>query len=393
MINKQYDKIKKEDIESLVSNEVKESRTLDYKEQLPGRKDGDKKEFLADVSSFANASGGYILYGVAEKRDSDGKTTGIPGIPEGLADVNVDEVTRRMDGLIANGIEPRIIGVRIRAIDGFLKGPIIIIFIPKSWNSPHMVTLQGTSRFYSRNNAGKSQLDITEIRSAFLFSEALPEKIRRFRDSRIAKVIADETPIQLNPYPKIMLHVLPISSFDPLSQIDLRSPKNIDLMEKLAPIYAMGWNHRYNFDGFLNYREQNSYVQLFRNGAIEAVDSLLLAERDGQKLIPGVAFGHEILTSTNKYLKIENELGLQPPVFIMLSIIGIKDYKIHAGQGFFYMNKPSIDRDVLILPEAVVDSYDVDIAEALRNSFDALWQAAGWEHSVNYDENGKWIQK
>jgi len=43
--------------------------------------------------------------------------------------------------------------------------------------------------------------------------------------------------------------------------------------------------------------------------------------------------------------------------------------------------------------EAVVDSYDVDIAEALRNSFDALWQAAGWECSINYDDNGKWIQK
>ncbi|MDD2755346.1 MAG: ATP-binding protein [Methanothrix sp.] len=393
MINKRYDQITKEDIEVLISNEIGESRTLDYKEQLPGRKDNDKKEFLADISSFANASGGYILYGISEKRSPDGKKTGLPEIAQGLADIIIDEEIRRMDGLIINGIEPRIIGVRIRAIDGFLKGPIIIIFIPKSWNSPHMVTLQTTSRFYSRNNAGKYPLDLMEIRSAFLFSETLPERIRRFRDDRIAKIIASETPIQLNPHPKIVLHILPISSFDPLYQVDLRSPKNIDLMRQLAPIYVMGWNPRYNFDGFLNYNEPNSYVQLFRNGSIEAVDSFLLAEKSSEKLIPGVAFEREVIASTRNYLKIENELGFQPPVFIILSITGIKDYKILAGQGYYYIYKPSIDRDILILPEAVIESYEVDIAEALRNSFDALWQAAGWEHSINYDENGKWIQK
>ncbi len=61
MINKSFDLIEKADIEALVANEVREGRTLDYKENLPGNSDGDKTEFLADVSSFANASGGYIL--------------------------------------------------------------------------------------------------------------------------------------------------------------------------------------------------------------------------------------------------------------------------------------------------------------------------------------------
>ena len=41
-----------------------EGRTLDYKRTLPGSTDEEKREFLADVSSFANAAGGDIVYGI-----------------------------------------------------------------------------------------------------------------------------------------------------------------------------------------------------------------------------------------------------------------------------------------------------------------------------------------
>lgn len=67
MISKSFDQIEKSDISALITNEVRENRMLDYKEKLPGSSDSEKTEFLADVSSFANAAGGYILYGVREK--------------------------------------------------------------------------------------------------------------------------------------------------------------------------------------------------------------------------------------------------------------------------------------------------------------------------------------
>ncbi|MHC5825146.1 MAG: AlbA family DNA-binding domain-containing protein, partial [Nostoc sp.] len=78
MINKQFDLINKNDIDALIYNGVAETRTLEYKEKLSGNSDDDKKEFLADISSFANASGGDIIYGIQEQRSSDNKTTGIP---------------------------------------------------------------------------------------------------------------------------------------------------------------------------------------------------------------------------------------------------------------------------------------------------------------------------
>ena len=62
------------DIQELIANGVLESREIDYKEQLKIGSDGDKKEFLYDVSSFANAGGGHLLIGVAE---SEGRPTEI----------------------------------------------------------------------------------------------------------------------------------------------------------------------------------------------------------------------------------------------------------------------------------------------------------------------------
>ena len=50
------DAIGKPDIDALVANAVTEVKTLEYKQELPGRLDTDKKEFLADITSFANAS-------------------------------------------------------------------------------------------------------------------------------------------------------------------------------------------------------------------------------------------------------------------------------------------------------------------------------------------------
>ena len=45
----------RDDIDALVADAVKEGRTIEYKQAMPGGADADRKEFLADVSSFANA--------------------------------------------------------------------------------------------------------------------------------------------------------------------------------------------------------------------------------------------------------------------------------------------------------------------------------------------------
>src|SRR5947209_7493670 len=154
MIQKQFDKIEKADLESLVLNEVREGRTLDFKQQLPSNADKDKKEFLADASSFANATGGDLLIGVVEKRDGEGKTTGVPESVPGLAGINADAEVRRLENMVRDGIKPRVAGIQARTVEGFSDGPALLVRIPRSFAAPHMVTFQEHSRFYSRNSGG-----------------------------------------------------------------------------------------------------------------------------------------------------------------------------------------------------------------------------------------------
>ena len=58
MINKKLEDIKPEDLQNLIVNGVSESKTIEYKSELPLNTGDAKKEFLADVSSFANTSCG-----------------------------------------------------------------------------------------------------------------------------------------------------------------------------------------------------------------------------------------------------------------------------------------------------------------------------------------------
>jgi hypothetical protein len=393
MIHKSIDSITKDDIESLISNKIPESRTLEYKEILPGNSNDDKKEFLKDVSAFANASGGDIIYGISEQRDSKGKATGLPAEAKGLSSINADAEKLRLENILRDSLDPRIIGLRVDSISGFSDGPIIIIRVPKSWNTPHMVVFNKTSKFYARNSTGAYQLDVTEIRSAFIASESLVERIRQFRSDRIAKVIADEMPIQVEPGAKLVLHLFPLSSLTTGTVVNVNAVDRGEI--RLPPICAGSQEGRYNFDGYLNYSSNTlpySYIQLFRNGVIEAVDVSLLQDRSHPKKdIGNSGFEKELIESLGEYLEAQKALGLMLPTVVMLSLTGVRDYRISHRRSV--SSGELIDRDLLLIPEVLLEEYDREPLDILRPIFDTVWQACGWERCLNYDKDGKWVQR
>lgn len=90
-----------EDIISLVINQVPENQNLEYKNLLSLKMTSEKKEFLQDVSSFANFRGGVIIYGI-------GETKGLPTSADGFQIGNLDQTLRQIDSLILDNISPRI---------------------------------------------------------------------------------------------------------------------------------------------------------------------------------------------------------------------------------------------------------------------------------------------
>src|SRR5271157_3650897 len=94
------DRVNAATLDSLVNNRVGEGRQLEYKEAIQIGRDAEKSEFLRDVSAFANSVGGDLLFGIKERRDSDGKQTGEPGEVVGLPDLNLDEAKQKMENLL-----------------------------------------------------------------------------------------------------------------------------------------------------------------------------------------------------------------------------------------------------------------------------------------------------
>src|SRR5262249_4589910 len=150
--------------------------------ELPRGREQDRFELPGDVSSFANSFGGDLIYGIVDKREND-NPTGIPESAPGLAALKggAGPTILQIEQIIRSNIAPRIPGIRIKSIDGFPNGPVLLVRVPKSYAAPHMVKHGDSGRFYSRTSQGKYILDVGEIRAAFALSESLPERIRQFR--------------------------------------------------------------------------------------------------------------------------------------------------------------------------------------------------------------------
>jgi len=383
--NKPLESIEESDLQSLVDNKVSEDKTIEYKTSLPGNSDAAKKEFLADVSSFGNAAGGDLIFGIREKNGEAHELCG-------LKNINPDEEILRLENMIRDCIEPRM-NVSSVAIQLSNSGTVIIIRIRRSWALPHVVKFQKHWRFYSRNSRGKYPLDVQELRVAFAFSDTIAERLKNFRSERLAKIVSGETPIPLNDNPKIVLHIIPFGSFDPSIRFDVSSLAENQILP-LYPIHASQWSVRHNFDGFLTYvpisenGTSPSYLQIFHNGAIEAVDALIIRNA----AIPQ-AYEKVLINSVRRFLEVQKNLGVEPPIIIMLTLLGVSGATIELYDPFGVKKPPKIDRDGLFIQEVMIESFDCKPSEVMKPIFDAIWNAAGWPRSLNYNKKGEWIDK
>lgn len=375
------------DLLNLIDARVMESRTVEYKEALPGGTDSDKKEFLADVSAFANTSGGNLYFGIRELE-------GIPVDLVGLDLQDADVTIQRLENLIRDGIEPRLPPLRIEAVELASKKFVLVIAIPRSWALPHAVKVSG--RFHARHSTGKYPLDVGELRRLFLQSESLPERMRNFRRERIALIEAGESPLTTQDSAKIILHLLPLQAFSPGTILSVA-----DLEERalnLSPISGYGTHSRLNFEGILHYsvvRDTGNtvaYTQLFRDGCIETVDTFLLSH-GGRRYIPSQAFEEKIARVLGSYLKVMQDIGMQPPVYLALSLMHVDGYSMAVSNDLDPMYAQRIDRSELLLPEIAIEKFGIHPHAILRPLFDMIWNAAGWPRSMNYDEEGNWIMR
>ncbi len=386
MINKSFNKVDEQDLINLKNNSVQESKTIEYKKLLNISTKEDKMEFLADISSFSNTNGGDLIIGICEKK-------GIPESIDGLDMDDPDKEINKLESLIRDGIEPNIVGLEIKSIKLTNSKNVLFIRIPKSWNLPHRIVYRGYDKFYARNNSGKYPMDVGELRNAFNLSNALNEKIQKFKTNRVLKIMANESTNNLVDGAKIILHLLPLSSFSPVKYYNLNDfYQNPGL---LKPIYCAGWSNRINFEGFFSYQSVsnsnniNTYVQLYKNGIIEAVDNGLFYYHLHKPTIPIILLENKIVEAINNYIKALNSLSVDFPILVYISMINMRGYQLFSDVLSIRVSK-EIENDTLFLPEILLENNQNCIENMLKNTFDSIWNACGYRGSSHYDENGKW---
>ena len=176
------------DLKKLIDNtDYRENEYIDYKlnfaflEMSSGKERNAKKaEFKSDVCSFANAEGGYILFGIREKK---GCASVIEGIDIPNDNTDKFELDRSSD---LTGIQPKIPSIQFHFVKLESGKYIVILFIRHDGFAPYIHLVDEKDyRIYKRYGNGKKAVPYSEIRQMFNLSISLEQSITNYLRQRI----------------------------------------------------------------------------------------------------------------------------------------------------------------------------------------------------------------
>jgi hypothetical protein len=178
------------------------------------------------------------------------------------------------------------------------------------------------------------------------------------------------------------------SGFDYAHVVNATHPN----LRPMGEAYSMG--EQINLDGCmfratLNDGTVQSYVQVFRNGCIEAV---LTAIGHGKPklIIPDSEV--TLRAGLDRYRKALVALGIAPPYYVALSLVNVGGYTMDLANRYDFIGTEPvvIDRPHLLLPEVPVDSEAISLDAIVRPLFNLIWNACGYLGSPHFKPDGSW---
>lgn len=380
----------------LVAEGASESKTLEFKQVLVLETNDQKREFLSDLTALANSDGGDLLFGM---RAEKGVATELVGLSNFVA----DDALGRIENLLRDFVQPRLGGIQPKPIPLTNGKAALLIRVPRSFAAPHMVRHQGVTRFCGRNSNGKYDLDVFELRSAFIANEGLADRLKAFRIDRINRLVSGDTTVALSGKHLLVLHILPVVGARANARLTTAELQTILNDNRLRPIGSHGgWGGTFSFDGILvtsssGEGTNHAALQIFRSGFLEAVEGTILEPRvvnasspEKVKFIPSVAWEQRILERLSGFLQVLASLGLPPPYVASISLLNIRGFAMAVDPRYCAYGARLVDRDHLLTDEILIEDASRPPEELLRPLFDQVWNACGWERSINYDESGRW---
>lgn len=361
---KDFKEIGPADLESLKENGIPEGGDIEYKQALQLDSSDQRKEFLKDVSGFANAGGGHLIFGIREDK-------GVPVEVCGIDLPDPDKAILTIGNLTRDRLDPRLSGFYVRAVALKNGKHAIVMRIRKSWNGPHGVD----GRYYFRRSAGTSPMDTSELRNAFLESASIPEQIRRYRMERLALIEDGESPLGRTAAGKILAQIIPVASLNSGFRINW---ERIEIEHGIFPPFGRkgAKRLRFNLDGHLqscitDAGVCDTYLQWFRNGIIESGDVWSLEHRK----IYGEQFARDLALLVDRYRLAMDKLGIPFPIIVLCSFLGVKEFGMVPW--FNARSNETVDRNNLIIPEVIISEPGIGTGAALRPICEAVWNSAG----------------
>jgi len=385
--------INEQHILALIAARAPESNIIEYKRETYGNALRDDLEFLADVSSLANTSGGDLIIGIAATQ----------GVPDELVPFagDFDAEINRLESRARAGLQPRI-SLESKAVS-VQGGHILILRIARSYNPPHRIIRENSNRFWARSTAGKYEPNVDQLRELFTLAPRIADRTREFRATRLARLASADAPVTLMHNDILVLHVVPFSAFDrdpPLPMAELE--------HDYTSFHPIGSRQsqalKINFDGFLTMSNgdraanvERAYVQLFRGGIIEAVDGLYV-RASGEPLIGVVQVDRSITGHAMRLMRDLAAIGIEPPYAVLVSLLTAERARFnfaHPGDSAWYDRMGFYtDRPQYAFSEVIFDSVPADVqacAQRMRPLLNQLAQSGGMAESVSFGNDGTFI--
>ncbi|HEX4710282.1 ATP-binding protein [Phenylobacterium sp.] len=362
MILKPADAITWADLLQLNADQRPEDRRLEYKRDLVGQRDADKKEFLADVSALANAEGGDLIYGVHA-------VDGVPRSVDGVRPDSPDAEKLRLENLLRDGLSPRIIGHSLH----WIADPAaparggILIRTPASLAAPHRVVFQNSNRFYIRNATGKHEMDVHELRGAFIASAALEERIAALHEDIVTQWHTGQLPFDIVGDPKAVVSLIPIRI---AQQPYALSPTYETACQQ--PLGGSTWLPA--LEGIYRYEPSSpskGFALTRRTGQVDFCWRIG-GRRDDENLVFPLQFERELVASLEGALNMLRRQGVDGPWVVAISAVGVGDHRIVAGNWTTGHQAPNLRRQRIRIPAAMVEG---DFRQELIPAMRLFWAA------------------
>ena len=366
-----------DDAERLIADSICESLRLDYKREWWGQNDEARREMLRDISSFANASGGYLVLGFETEKESGAGDLECPTSIIGLERSNYSEMVSRS---CRDNLDPPCNGIDAAQIQVDENNVLVLVKVPQSLEAPHMVTFKGLNQFWKRHGTDKQPMSTQEIRDDIMSRVSHRDQIEKFAQDRIELLRAQHVAV-------MYFWAAPLVPL--LTEIDVKDP---DLRAALGPDLVND-PFRHNCQLYcgvpspslhgIEAEDRGGRLGLRSNGYLEFRTTRGTDVWNDTPIVPAGRFAIYLENLASLASRVFGVLATQGPVTIGCALLNMANHNLYIAN-YAPISESALDSSVIDLGNTMTYDLPADKASVVKGLNDRLWNAFHLEECLFY---------